>query len=390
LKNYKDVQLIYILMIPTHKKNPILKILSKSLLDLPAPINISLWWNYGSLLGLFLFIQITTGIFLSIHYTPNTELAFTSLIHITRNVNWGWLLHNLHINGASLFILCLYIHIGRGIYYSSYYLKETWNVGVTIFIISIITAFIGYVLPWGQIRFWGATVITNIFSAIPYLGVQIVEWLWGGFAVANPTLNRFFIIHFILPLIILFMVILHLILLHSTGSSNPLGINSNMNRIPFHVYFTIKDLIGFTVILLIFTIITIYTPNYLSDPENFIEANPLITPNHIQPEWYFLWLYAILRSVPNKLGGVLALLLAIFILYLPPLTINYKISRSFYPLTQLIFFIILISWTILRWIGKCPVEAPYIHIGQVFRTTYFLYFIITPYINIIWNNLINK
>ena len=375
-------------MIPIRKLHPILKSISQRLIDLPAPINISLWWNYGSLLGLFLIIQITRGIFLSIHYTPNIELAFFSLTHIIRNVNYGWLLHNIHINGASLFILFLYLHIRRRIYYSSYYIKQTWNIGVTIFILRIVISFIGYVLPWGQIRFWGATVITNIFSAIPYFGTQLVQWLWGGFAVSNPTLNRFFILHFIIPIILLFMVILHIIILHQSGSNNPLGVDSNCDRIPFHIYFSLKDIMGFIFSIILLTYITILNPNYLSDPENFIEANPLITPNHIQPEWYFLWLYAILRSVPNKLGGVVALLLAIFILYLPPIYNTHRLSIIFQPLWQSIFFTILTSWLILRWIGRCPVETPFIQIGQISSTIYFSYFLLMPNLINLWNYII--
>jgi len=374
-------------MLSIRKTHPLIKILSNSLIDLPAPINISLWWNYGSLLGLFLIIQISSGIFLSIHYSPNIELAFSSIVHIIRNVNWGWILHNIHINGASFFILFIYIHIIRGIYYNSFNLKETWNIGVTIFILSIITAFMGYVLPWGQIRFWGATVITNIFSAIPYIGTNLVQWLWGGFAVSSPTLNRFFSIHFILPFIILLLITIHLMILHKSGSNNPLGISSNSDRIPFHLYFTIKDVLGFLIFTRIFIIVILLSPNILIDPENFSEANPIITPKHIQPEWYFLWLYAILRSIPNKLGGVIALLAAIFILYIPPLYYNNKISLRYYPVRQAWFFILLISWLILRWIGICQVEAPFIIIGQIFTILYFSYFLIYPSIINFWDNL---
>jgi len=377
-------------MLPTRKIHPIIKIISKRLIDLPAPINISLWWNYGSLLGLFLTIQILSGIFLSIHYSPNIEISFNSIIHIIRDVNWGWILHNIHINGASFFIIFMYIHIMRGIYYKSFHLYETWNIGVTIFIISIITAFIGYVLPWGQIRFWGATVITNIFSAIPYIGTELVQWLWGGFAVSAPTLSRFFSIHFILPFIILILIIVHLIILHERGSNNPLGINSNADRVPFHLYFTIKDTLGFLIFLPIFIIVVLLFPNILIDPENFSEANPIITPKHIQPEWYFLWLYAILRSVPNKLGGVIALLSAILILYIPPIFYRNKISIRYYPLRQLWFFTLLWSWLILRWIGICQVEAPFIIIGQIFTMLYFSYFLISPNITNLWDNSIIK
>jgi len=374
-------------MVPIRKSHKPLNILSQSLTDLPAPINISLWWNYGSLLGLFLTIQIISGIILSIHYCPNTELAFSSLVHITRNVNLGWMLHNIHINGASMFLLLIYTHIARRIYYISFYIIKTWNTGVTIFILTIMTAFIGYVLPWGQISFWAATVITNIFSAIPYLGTHIVKWLWGGFAVTGVTLNRFFILHFLLPFSILLFIVLHFMILHETGSNNPLGINSDSDRIPFHIYFTLKDLLGFIISILLLLIITTLYPNILLDPENFTEANPILTPNHIQPEWYFLWLYAILRSVPNKLGGVAALLLAVIVLYLPPIFCNKKMSIIFCPITQLIFFTIITSWLLLRWIGKCPVEYPYIFIGQLSRIIYFSYFLLIPWTFHTWNTL---
>jgi len=357
------------------KTHLLIKIISIRILDLPRPINISLWWNYGSLLGLFLFIQIITGVILSTHYVSDTKLAFLSLVHIRRDVNWGWILHSAHINGASFFMLFIYVHIARGIYYRSFLIKETWNTGVSIFILAIATAFMGYVLPWGQIRFWGATVITNIFSAIPYIGKQLVEWLWGGFSVANPTLNRFFIIHFIMPFIIVFMVILHLIFLHKNGSKNPIGVNSNRDRILFHLYFRIKDIIGFLTATLFFLIIILLRPSVLIDPENFLEANILATPTHIQPEWYFLWLYAILRSIPNKLGGVIALLFAIFILYIPRWFCIKKSARRFCPPIKILFFIEINSWFILSWIGMCPVEEPFISIGQFFTIFYFLYFI---------------
>ena len=388
MKGHKDV-IINILMTPLRKKHEILEIASSSLTDLPAPINISIWWNYGSLLSLFLMLQVITGILLSIHYSSHTELAFKSLIHIRRDVNWGWALHNIHINGASIFILFIYIHMARGIFYGSFNIAKTWNTGIMIFILAIVTAFIGYVLPWGQIRYWGATVITNIFSAIPYLGDELVKWLWGRFTVANPTLNRFFIIHFILPFSMLLLITLHFIFLHSSGSSNPLGINSNSDRISFHQYFRTKDIIGFILYITIFLLISILTPNYLNDPENFIEADPLITPTHIQPEWYFLWLYAILRSIPNKLGGVVALLLAIFIIFtLPVIHPQYKLPSSYYPFSKLLFFFIIRAILILRWIGTCPVDSPFIIIGQLSRLLYFIYFLFAPYLLNIWNRLL--
>jgi len=376
---------------PLRKTHPVIKHINNALVDLPAPNNISIWWNYGSLLGLCLGIQIVTGLFLSIHYVPNVEIAFSSVTHISRDVNYGWIIRAIHANGASIFFFFLYLHIGRGIYYGSYNLTETWNIGIILFILTMATAFIGYVLPWGQIRFWGATVITNLFSAIPYIGKTLVEWLWGGFAVDNATLNRFFAIHFLLPFIIAAIAFLHLVFLHQTGSTNPLGINSDRDRIPFHNYYSTKDLTGFIIALTLFIIIVLFTPSLLTDPENFLLANPLVTPIHIKPEWYFLWVYAILRSIPNKLGGVLALFLAILILFILPLSSNIKKqSITFYPLTQLIFWILVASWLILTWIGGRPVEDPYIIIGQSFTILYFIFYLLQPLSTIWWDNLLEK
>jgi len=375
---------------PLRTSHPAIKIINGALIDLPAPNNISLWWNYGSLLGLCLVIQIITGLFLSIHYASNIELAFSSVAHISRDVNYGWIIRSIHANGASIFFLFLYLHTGRGIYYGSYHLIETWNIGVILFILTIATAFIGYVLPWGQIRFWGATVITNLFSAIPYIGKILVEWIWGGFAVDNATLNRFFAIHFILPFIIVAIVVIHLLFLHQTGSNNPTGINADSDRVPFHSYYSIKDALGYRIRLSIFLIIILFIPNLLTDPENFLIANPLVTPIHIKPEWYFLWVYAILRSIPNKLGGVVALFAALLILFILPISINFiKQSTSFYPLNQILFWILVRSWAILTWIGGRPVEDPFIIIGQTFTIIYFLYYIINPTLTIYWDKLTN-
>lgn len=374
---------------PIRKSHPIIKHLNNALVDLPAPNNISIWWNYGSLLGLCLVIQILTGLFLSIHYVPNIEIAFSSVSHISRDVNYGWIIRSIHANGASIFFLFLYLHVGRGIYYGSYNLTETWNIGVVLFILTIATAFIGYVLPWGQIRFWGATVITNLFSAIPYIGKTLVEWIWGGFAVDNATLNRFFAIHFLLPFIIIAIIFLHLVFLHQTGSNNPLGINCNRDRIPFHQYYSAKDFLGYVIALRLFIIIVLFTPNLLTDPENFLLANPLVTPIHIKPEWYFLWVYAILRSIPNKLGGVIALFTALLILFILPISTNInKLSLSFYPLTQLLFWFLVAAWAILTWIGGRPVEDPYIIIGQSFTIIYFIFYLLHPISTIIWDKLL--
>jgi ubiquinol-cytochrome c reductase cytochrome b subunit len=374
---------------PLRTSHPAIKHVNRSLIDLPSPNNISIWWNYGSLLGLCLIIQIITGLFLAIHYVPNIEIAFSSVAHISRDVNYGWLLRSIHANGASIFFLFIYLHTGRGIYYGSYSLTETWNLGVILFILAIATAFMGYVLPWGQIRFWGATVITNLFSAIPYIGKILVEWIWGGFAVDNATLKRFFAIHFILPFILVVVVILHLLFLHQTGSNNPLGIERNSERVPFHTYYSTKDVLGYILAITSFIIIVLFIPNLLTDPENFLLANPLVTPVHIKPEWYFLWVYAILRSIPNKLGGVLALFAALLILFILPIssTAN-KRGITFYPLRQILFWSLVTSWAILTWIGGRPVEDPYILIGQSFTVLYFIFYIINPLSTIIWDDLL--
>jgi ubiquinol-cytochrome c reductase cytochrome b subunit len=373
---------------PIRKTHPIIKILSGALTDLPAPINISIWWNYGSLLGLCLVIQTATGLFLAIHYTSRVDTAFLSVVSIMRDVNYGWLIRRAHANGASIFFLFIYIHIGRSIYYRSYTLTETWNIGVLIFILTIATAFIGYVLPWGQIRFWGATVITNLFSAIPYIGKSLVEWIWGGFAVDNATLNRFFALHFILPFVLIAIVAIHFLFLHQTGSNNPLGVNRDSDRVPFHKYYSIKDFLGYTITITIFLSLLIFWPNLFTDPENYLIANPLTTPIHIQPEWYFLWVYAILRSIPNKLGGVIAIALALLILFVLPLTISRnKLRRAFYPINQLMFWGLLRTWLSLTWIGGRPVESPYIAIGQINTVIYFSYFIINPLLMKIWDKI---
>lgn len=374
---------------PLRTTHPLIKIVNSSLIDLPAPLNISIWWNYGSLLGLCLVIQTATGLFLSIHYVPNTEIAFISVAHIIRDVNYGWLIRAAHANGASIFFIFLYLHTGRGLYYNSFNLKETWIIGVVMLILVIAAAFTGYVLPWGQIRFWGATVITNIFSAIPYVGQNLVEWIWGGFAVDNATLNRFFSFHFLIPFILIAASAIHILFLHQTGSNNPIGVNSDSDRIPFHIYYSIKDLLGYRLALILFLLIVLFAPNLFTDPENFLNANPLITPIHIQPEWYFLWLYAILRSIPNKLGGVIALAIALLILLVPPFTAPWnKTGTEFYPVNQLIFWVMVGSCAILTWIGARPVEAPYIIIGQAATVIYFIFFILNPLIHLLWDESI--
>nr|YP_010563176.1 cytochrome b [Cnethodonta grisescens]UYX61182.1 cytochrome b [Cnethodonta grisescens] len=374
---------------PIRKNHPIIKIINNSLIDLPSPSNISSWWNFGSLLALCLMIQILTGLFLTMYYTANIELAFYSVNYICRNVNYGWLIRTLHANGASIFFICIYLHIGRGIYYESFNLKHTWIVGVLILFLLMATAFMGYVLPWGQMSFWGATVITNLLSAIPYLGSMLVNWIWGGFAVDNATLTRFYTFHFLLPFIILMMTMIHLLFLHQTGSNNPLGLNSNLDKIPFHPFFSFKDLIGFIILLFLLIMLTLTNPYLLGDPDNFIPANPLVTPVHIQPEWYFLFAYAILRSIPNKLGGVIALIMSILILIILPLTFNKKMQGiQFYPINQTLFWFLITLIILLTWIGARPVEDPYIITGQLLTILYFSYFIINPIMNKMWDNLL--
>nr|YP_009485706.1 cytochrome b [Tessaratoma papillosa]AVZ00842.1 cytochrome b [Tessaratoma papillosa] len=373
---------------PMRKSHPLLKIMNSSLIDLPSPASISLWWNMGSLLGMCLMIQIISGIFLAMHYTANIELAFNSVIHICRDVNNGWLIRYTHANGASLFFICMYLHIGRGLYYGSYKLIETWYVGVIILLITMATAFLGYVLPWGQMSLWGATVITNLLSAVPYLGNDLVKWLWGGFSVDNATLTRFFTFHFLLPFVIAAMVMVHLLFLHQTGSNNPLGVNSNYDKAPFHPYFSIKDLMGMLATMTMFSMLILLEPRMLGDPENFIPANPLVTPVHIQPEWYFLFAYAILRSIPNKLGGVMAMIASIVIIMLPPITNKNKFQgMTFYPLNKTMFWMFSVVIILLTWIGARPAEEPFIFTGQMLTIVYFSYFIINPIILMIWDKL---
>nr|YP_008592427.1 cytochrome b [Pseudorhombus cinnamoneus]AFC88454.1 cytochrome b [Pseudorhombus cinnamoneus] len=364
-------------MTSLRKTHPLLKIANDALVDLPAPSNISVWWNFGSLLGLCLITQIVTGLFLAMHYTADVSTAFTSVAHICRDVNYGWLIRNIHANGASFFFICLYLHIGRGLYYGSYLYKETWNVGVILLLLVMMTAFVGYVLPWGQMSFWGATVITNLLSAIPYVGTTLVQWIWGGFSVDNATLTRFFAFHFLFPFVILAVTVIHLIFLHETGSNNPTGLNSDCDKVPFHPYFSYKDLLGFAVLLSALSTLALFSPNLLGDPDNFTPANPLVTPPHIKPEWYFLFAYAILRSIPNKLGGVLALLFSILILMLVPILHTSKQrSLMFRPFSQFLFWFLVADVMILTWIGGMPVEHPFIIIGQVASFLYFFLFLV--------------
>lgn len=372
------------------KENPVVSLVNNMLIDYPSPSNISYFWNFGVLLGLCLIIQILTGIFLAMHYCPDINLAFSSVAHITRDVNYGFVLRYMHANGASLFFLCVYLHIGRGIYYGSYTKIIVWNVGVILFLLMIVTAFLGYVLPWGQMSFWAATVITNLLSAIPYVGDDIVRWVWGGFSVSNATLNRFFSLHYLLPFVLAGLSVVHLIALHEEGSNNPIGIRSDIDKVPFHHYYALKDLFGAVVFIMVLCVIVFLFPYAGGDAENFKQANPLVTPVHIKPEWYLLFAYAILRSIPNKLGGVVALLFSILVLLLLPyLHKNRFRGLRFRPLSKIIFWFLVGDFLVLTWIGGQPVEEPYILIGQLASIFYFFYFLIlTPVVGFIENKLL--
>jgi len=316
------------------------------------------------------------------HYSCDITLAFERVRHISRDVNIGWFLRIIHANGARFFFICVYLHVARGVYYGSFNFKETWLIGVIILFLLIGTAFLGYVLPWGQMSFWGATVITNLASAVPLVGQELVFWLWGGFSVRNATLTRFFTLHFLLPFILAALRAIHLLFLHETGSSNPLGVDRNFDKRPFHPYFSVKDLFGFLVFFLILSALCFQAPWDLGDPENFIPANPIVTPVHIQPEWYFLFAYAILRSIPRKLGGVLALVLSILIVAIMPFYgANQFKSRSFLPLRKVRFWRLVAIFFLLTWIGARPVEEPYILTGQILTVSYFAYFLRLPVLN---------
>nr|YP_010394031.1 apocytochrome b [Peronospora belbahrii]DAZ88039.1 TPA_asm: apocytochrome b [Peronospora belbahrii] len=360
-------------------KKSLFAVINNHLIDYPTPINLNYFYGFGSLAGIMLVIQILTGIFLAMHYTSHIDLAFNSVEHIMRDVNNGWLMRYIHANGASFFFIVVYIHIFRGLYYGSYITprEALWCSGVIIFILMMATAFMGYVLPWGQMSFWGATVITNLFSAIPLIGKDIVDWLWGGFAVDNPTLNRFFSLHFTFPFVIIGAVLVHLILLHEVGSNNPLGIPLKTENIPFYPYFYTKDLFGLMILFLVFFIFIFYYPNTLGHPDNYIEANPMKTPLHIVPEWYFLPFYAILRSIPNKIGGVIAMFGSLIILLTIPFTNSSEIrSTAFRPIFKIAYWLLILAFLLLGWVGQCPVEYPYTEIGVISMIYYFLFFII--------------
>lgn len=375
-------------------KNSLLSFVDSHIIDYPTPINLNYMWSFGSTAGLCLVIQILTGIFLAMHYTPHIDYAFNSVEHIMRDVNNGWLIRYIHANGASMFFIVVYCHIFRGIYYGSYMYPRglLWCSGVLIFLLMMATAFMGYVLPWGQMSFWGATVITNLFSAIPFIGQSIVDWLWGGFSVSNATLNRFYSLHYLMPFVIVGVVILHLALLHKDGSNNPLGINTNVDTVSFYPYFYVKDLFSFLVLVTLFSFFVFFYPNALGHSDNYIPANPLSTPAHIVPEWYFLPFYAILRSIPDKLGGVVAMISSILVLLLLPLLNTSSIrSSKFRPIFAVSFWFFVSDFIILGWIGQKPVESPFIEIGMAATLFYFVFILVLiPLIGLVESILIKN
>jgi len=375
---------------PLRKSNPIFKIINDLVISLPSPVALSYMWNFGSLLGLCLVVQIITGIFLAMHYCSDASLAFKTVVHIMRDVNYGWAIRLIHANGASMFFLCVYMHIARGFYYGSYLRTKLWASGLLLFVLMMATAFLGYVLPWGQMSFWGATVITNFFSAIPYVGDSIVFWLWGGFSVGNATLARFFSFHYLFPFIIAALVIVHLIILHEQGSNNPNGTGNDSDKVSFHPYFIVKDLYGFFLLGILFSFFVFFYPNYLGDAENFIASNPLVTPIHIVPEWYFLFAYAILRAIPNKLGGLLALVASlVIVLFLPAFHTSKLKSCTYRPFAKMLFWIFISNFLFLTWLGAKPVEDPYVILSRISSVLYFSYFIIlTPLTGVLENYLL--
>ena len=349
--------------------------------EYPTPRNLNYWWNFGSLAGIILVIMIGSGIILAMHYTPEASMAFDSVERIMRDVNYGWLIRYIHMNGASMFFLIVYIHLFRGLYYGSYkYPRELlWMLGVVILLLMMATAFMGYVLPWGQMSYWAATVITNLFSAIPVVGQKIVTLLWGGFTVGNPTLNRFFSLHYLLPFVIIGVVVLHLVALHNHGSNNPLGIDHRgpQDSISFHPYYTVKDLFGLCVFLIVYAIFVFYLPNVAGHPDNYIPANPLSTPNHIVPEWYFLPFYAILRSVPNKLFGIILMVSAVGILFIVPWLDTSRVrSARFRPIYKVIFWLLPIDCIALGYVGSQPPAGFIVTLGQIATLYYFVHFLI--------------
>lgn len=375
-------------------QRPLISIVKNHLVDYPTASNINYWWGFGSLAGIFLSFQLFTGIFLAMHYTPHVDLAFASVEHIMRDVNFGWFLRYLHANGASFFFFAIYVHIFRGLYASSYAKPRglIWGAGVIIFILMMATGFLGYVLPWGQMSLWAATVITNLFSAIPVVGLPIVEWLWGGFSVDNACLNRFYSLHYLLPFVLTALVLVHLNLLHNHGSNNPLGVNASVDKLPFFPFFFLKDVFGWLFFFILFAVFVFFFSNTLGHTDNYIEANPMVTPAHVVPEWYFLPFYAILRSIPHKLGGVIAMFGSILVLLLLPMLHTVKIRSSlFRPLYRVFFWLLVLDWLILGWIGGNAPETPFLEIGQIGTVFYFFWMLVlVPLLGIFENFLISK
>jgi ubiquinol-cytochrome c reductase cytochrome b subunit len=360
---------------------PVFSFINQHLRDYQTPKNLNYWWNFGSLAGVALVIMIVTGVFLAMSYTPHVHYAFDSVERIMREVNYGWLLRYIHMNGASMFFIVVYIHIFRGLYYGSYKSPREllWILGVVIFLLMMATAFMGYVLPWGQMSYWGATVITNLFSAIPLVGDKIVQWLWGGFSVDNPTLNRFFALHYIFPILIVGVVLLHLIALHRFGSNNPTGVEKKapQDTIPFHPYYTYKDLFGLVIFAIIWGGFVFFAPNFFGEPDNYMPADPLVTPPHIVPEWYFLPFYAILRSIPNKLGGVILMFSAVFVLFVVPWLDRSPVKSATYrPLYRAFFFILLADCVLLGWVGAQLPEGIPLLLGRIATAYYFIHFLV--------------
>ena len=366
-------------MVLSIKQHSLFQLINAHLIEYPTPSNLTLFWNYGFLAAMCLVTQLLSGIALAMHFTPHVDLAFLSVEHIMRDVNGGWLIRYIHANGASMFFITVYVHIARGLYYGSYMQPRglVWSLGVIILILMMATAFMGYVLVWGQMSFWAATVITNFFTAFPIIGDKIVTLLWGGFSVDNATLNRFFSLHYLLPFLISGVVVVHMAAVHNDGSNNPLGISSHADKIAFFPYFFIKDTLGLVGGLIFFSFFIYYSPNSLGHPDNYIPANPMSTPEHIVPEWYFLFAYAILRSIPNKLMGVLALFASLLVLLVLPVINTSAVRSSLYrPLYQKFFWFLVADFFLLSYLGQAPAESPYIEVGQVATIYYFSFFMV--------------
>nr|AAQ63682.2 cytochrome b [Mytilus galloprovincialis] len=369
--------------------NKLVKVMNNSFYDLPCPINLNAWWSFGSMLGLSLVIQLISGLLLSIHYTAHESMAFDSVVHIMRNVEKGWMLRNAHANGSSMFFICIYAHIGRGLYYGSYMDKTVWFFGVHLFLLTMAEAFLGYTLPWGQMSYWGATVITNMLSVIPVVGEGMLRYVWGGWTVCNSTLKRFYTLHFLLPFVMVAFVFLHLFFLHEKGSNNPLGIDSSTMCVPFHPFYSVKDLFGYVCFMFFFMYLVCVDPELLGNHLNYWPANSMKTPIHVQPEWYFMFAYAILRSIPHKAGGVYVMFLSIVVLYLIPSLHSGKYrSLCFYPFNQLVFWVLVASLISLTWIGARPVRAPYIILGQLLSAIYFFSLLPNPLSLWLWDKLV--